>query len=205
MFIAIVTRLYYNNGKLRYYISDYFKKVADKLNIILVPIVSLKSIDKISVICNGLIVPGSGNDINPCFYGEISSKRSKIDAEYLLDQGAIWAFSKLNKPIIGICGGMQAINVAFGGTLYQDITNHNNINHKIRIEKDSKLFKFYRKNEVKVNSFHHQSIKRVALGFKICARSEDGVIEGIENGNIIGVQYHPEVMKDYDFFKFFLA
>ncbi len=204
MLIAIVTRLDYKNGKIRYYISNYFKKMADALNITLIPIVAKKSIKQVSKICDGLIVPGSGNDINSRFYGNNNMKKTKLDAEYLLDRDTILAFIKLNKPIIGICGGMQAINVCLGGSLNQDIVNHNNSNHKIRIERSSKLFNYYQNKKIKVNSFHHQSIKIVAPGFKVSARSQDNEIEAIEKDNIIGVQYHPEVMKDYDFFNYFL-
>lgn len=77
--------------------------------------------EEIEKICDGLILTGSNIDINPIYYGE-EDKKEKID-EYKTDKKLIDLFYKKNKPILGICGGMQSINVHFGGSLYQDIQN----------------------------------------------------------------------------------
>lgn len=108
-------------------------------------------------------------------------------------------------PILGICRGIQIINTAFGGTLYQDqseggFIKHNRFDrtedgvHEIRIEEDSFLEKIFRRSTLFVNSLHHQMVKDVAPGFKVSARAADGCIEAIEKDDIIAVQWHPEAM-----------
>ena len=122
-----------------------------------------------------------------------------------LDFAMIKKFNDVNKPILGICRGIQAINVFFGGGLYQDIPNHKllrNERHNVKFEKDSFLYDCYKTEQMQINSLHHQAIKTVAKGFKVVAKSEDGIVEGIENKNIIAVQWHPEYMKDMKFFEY---
>lgn len=162
---------------------------------------------------DGLIVTG-GIDINPLFYkeacrheqGESSTRRDMYEIELIKR----CADKKI--PILGICRGLQMINVTFGGTLFQDnklasayIQQHDQKErkdypiHSIRVKKDSFLHpivgeKYY------VNSFHHQSIKKVAEGFHVVARSEDSIIEAIQHDelNIWAVQFHPEMMHARD-------
>lgn len=97
----------------------------------------------------------------------------------------------MNKPILGICAGIQEINVIFGGTLHQQIPNHylrDNSKHEIHIMNDSFLYEVYKSNFMEVNSYHKQAIKNLAPNFKITAISADGIIEGIERDNIVAVQ-----------------
>lgn len=205
MLVAICARLEIKNGKKRWFITDYFKKLACHLNWTLIPIVSPKDVQKISELCHALIIPGSGNDINPKYYKEKPIfKNQYYDEEYKLDKAAIKAFFGQNKKIIGICGGMQSLNVYFGGTLFQDIDNHNNTFHPIKIINNTFLSSYYKKKTVKVNSFHHEAIKNIAPNFQISAISNDNIIEAIESENILGLQYHPEVLKDYNIFKNFI-
>ncbi len=124
-----------------------------------------------------------------------------------LDFTIIKAFNNANKPILGICRGIQAINVCFGGSLYQDIPNHKlqkEGRHNVKIEKNSFLYDCYNTEKMQVNSLHHQAVKKVAEGFKVVAKSEDGIVESIENENIIAVQWHPEYMMDTKFFEYFV-
>ena len=118
----------------------------------------------------------------------------------------IHKFSKAHKPILGICRGIQTINVAFNGTLIQDIPetkkydNHLQENlegyhHLVKTIPHTKLNK-YLGNEFMTNSFHHQAIDDIAPGFVVSAITADGIIEGIEKDNIIAVQWHPE--KNHD-------
>lgn len=211
MILAIIERIEdisekkpFNN---RYYITEHYKNIFDKLNILLFPVISETNLDKVCELCDGLIVTGSCIDINPKYYNEKAIEGKIYDRdEFKLDKKLINLFSDKNKPIIGICGGLQSINVTFGGTLNQKIPNHNliNLKHKINISNDTFLNKVYENNNLLVNSYHNQAIKDVAPNFKIAAISEDGIIEAIEKGNIIGVQWHPEEMKDIIFFKTFI-
>ncbi|WP_426711260.1 gamma-glutamyl-gamma-aminobutyrate hydrolase family protein [Cetobacterium sp. SF1] len=159
---------------------------------------------------DGLIMSG-GHDVNPMLYGEepckelggIMPRRDKFDM--LLIKNAL----ELKKPILGICRGEQILNVASGGSLYQDLKfiegsyiKHNQGHlpdyptHTITIKQDSKLYSILGE-ETLVNSFHHLAVKTVAPGFKAVAYSKDGVIEAIEKDGdlfVMGVQWHPEML-----------
>lgn len=191
----------------RYYLTEFYKNISEQLNILLFPIISDNNLDKVIEICDGLIITGSPIDINPRYYNEeINDTGNYVVDEFKLDKKLIELFYNKNKPILGICGGLQSINVAFGGALKQNILNHDLIdkNHLIKIGNNTFLNEVYKQNELMVNSFHHQAIKDVAPGFKISAISEDGIIEAIEKDNIVGVQWHPEVINDINFFKYFI-
>lgn len=159
----------------------------------------------------GLLIPG-GADVDPLLYGEEPrrelglTKRSNDDFEIHLLRTARTA----HLPILCVCRGEQILNVAFGGTLYQDIpsqlpesfrhqqtpTDRNDATHSLNLKSDSLLAKIYGCEQMVVNSFHHQAVKTPAPGFTVSARSKDGVIEAIENQaeDILGVQWHPEAM-----------
>ena len=210
MILAIIERIEnvkeetpFNN---RYYLTEHYKNIFDELDVLLFPIVSDKNLETVCNICDGLIVTGSCIDINPSYYNEepIDSKKYDID-EFKLDKAIIELFANANKPILGICGGLQSINVYFGGSLNQNINNHN-LNdklHKINIKENTFLYEIYNNNAC-VNSFHHQSIKDLANGFNVSAKAEDGTIEAIEKDNIVGVQWHPERVNDLLFFRHFI-
>lgn len=121
----------------------------------------------------------------------------------------------LNKkiPILGICRGAQILNVSLGGTLYQDtkkelehlnllnhseIENWNTYSHEIKIKNDSILYGIFNKNTMKVNSIHHQSIKKLGKNLSVSAFSTDEIIESIEYMDderfVLGVQWHPEML-----------
>lgn len=119
------------------------------------------------------------------------------------------------KPILGICRGLQILNVALGGTLYQDIPSeapgnlvlHRQLSkehvatHSVDILHGSKLKAIMQADSLLTNSFHHQSIKKLAPGLKISANSRDGIIEGVETSEanfIVAVQWHPECMVKSD-------
>lgn len=161
---------------------------------------------------DGLIFSG-GEDILPEIYGEnpinelraISTERDFFEIELFK-----LAYD-MDKPILGICRGIQLINVASGGTLYQDIhvqrenalghyptkIKRDSLYHFIDIEKGSKLFDIFNEERIMVNSFHHQSVKNVSQSFRITARSYDGIIEAIEAKDkkfVVGVQWHPEAL-----------
>lgn len=216
MIIAITDRYY--KDKTSKVIPEYFrypkqfKDIFEELNIILFPIASLTNIKEIVKFCDGLIVSGRAIDLNPKYYNEEAIEATNLCKEYdgedPLDFTLIKAFHEANKPILGICAGLQSINVVFGGSLYQDIPNHciEEIQgrHKIQIQENSFIYQYYQEDKIQVNSLHHQAIKEVAKNFKVTAISEEGIVEAIEYNNIIGVQWHPEVMMDIGFFKKFI-
>lgn len=191
----------------RFYITRFFKDILEEMDILMFPVVSSKNIEKVADFCDGLIVTGSCIDIHPKYYGEESLEKGNFSIdEYQEISKVIDCFVKSEKPILGICGGLQDITVYFGGSLYQDIANHDlkEGRHNIKVVPDSFLYEVYQKTEVEVNSYHHQAVKRVPKGFSITAVSGDGVIEAIEKENIVGVQWHLEEMKDKIFFQMFV-
>ncbi len=168
-----------------------------------------KSVERI----DGLVMTG-GQDVNPSLYGEkihekcgsISDERDNFEM-ILLEEA-----SKQNMPMLGICRGLQIINVFFGGTLYQDLpleypseiehrmkAPNNREEHKVKVEKDTILYSLMGE-EIGVNSCHHQGIKKLGNMLKSSAFAYDGLIEAFENKekNIIAVQWHPERLYDQD-------
>lgn len=212
MKVAIVKRV--ENYKdiypfnIRHIIEDSYRKIFDELGIIVIPIISEKNLEEISELCDFLVLPGSFIGVDPKYYNDVPypGKNYKYD-EYVLDRKVINLFVSKNKPIIGICGGMQTLNVYFGGDLNQNILNHklcDNSKHSINIEKNSFINNVFKSPNALVNSYHRQCIRKLAPNFKVSAISDDGIIEAIEYKNIIGVQWHPEVLNDMNFFKTFI-
>jgi putative glutamine amidotransferase len=170
-----------------------------------------ESLEQALSLIDGLVLTG-GADIHPSFYGEeITSPISlSPDQRTEFDLQFFRAALKAGKAILAICHGMQIVNVALGGTLYQDIPSQlpgSTINHRaaegkayarhsIRIEPGSRLAAIFEgMPEFEVTSTHHQAIKGLGKEFQVSARSPDGLIEGIElrdHPKLIGVQWHPE-------------
>jgi putative glutamine amidotransferase len=160
---------------------------------------------------DGLVITGGNFDINPSLYSEntngsrnIKNKRTNFEIEIFKK------FLKTSKPILGICGGEQLMNVATGGDLIQDIkasietnveheqTNpRNEVSHEVTIKSNSKLFQIINKDEIKVNSAHHQSVNKTGENFIASALASDEIIEAIEHIQhpwCIGIQWHPEFL-----------
>ena len=197
-------------AKRRLYINGYFSEVAEKAGFILFPVCSQIGIEEIVAMCSGLIIAGRDRDINPKFYGEEPLEGLEYPEdpyEDELDFKLIELFEKNNKQILGICSGLQSLNIYHGGSLKQHINDHTSkeklVRHSIDIEENSFVHSLYG-NKAEVNSIHHQAVNRVAEGFKVTAVSEDGTVEAIEKGNLIGLQWHPEVDYEIDTFKKFL-
>ena len=132
---------------------------------------------------DGFLIPG-GYDIDSKYYNESIISCHNIDNEIdELDKKIVAYALKSNKPLLGICRGLQSINVFLGGSLKQDIINHNNENH----------FIIFNNKHYLVNSFHHQSVKNLGKNIKVLAKSLDDEIEIISFKSIIGVQFHQEI------------
>ena len=172
---------------------------------------NIKNLKKVYTFIDGLIITGGNFDIDPKIYGKKSSdariiKNQRTDFELKICKN----FIKNNKPLLGICGGEQLLNIACGGTLIQDIKKYNNkslnheqiiprnkTSHSVKIDKKTKIFKIIKKDLIRVNSAHHQSIDKIGNNLIISGVAKDGIIESIEhkkNNWCIGVQWHPEFL-----------
>ncbi|MBT4878748.1 MAG: gamma-glutamyl-gamma-aminobutyrate hydrolase family protein [Alphaproteobacteria bacterium] len=174
---------------------------------------------------DGLLITGGNFDISPSLYGngdihnKTSLKESRTSFEWNLTKEAI----SLNKPILGICGGMQLLNVILGGDLIQHIPDeienalehevkpYDNPAHTINIKAGSLLYKLAEdKKVIGVNSSHHQAVKNLPKNIIASGISSDSVIEAIEHSNynfMLGVQWHPEYLisqLDHNIFKEFV-
>ena len=162
---------------------------------------------------DGILLPGSDTDVDPKYFGEEPHPKLKkiIPEKEQTDFLVLAEAEKLKIPLLGICFGMQALNIWRGGSVFQDIEAQipNALKHEqgiplergshtIEIENESLLAKLAgNKTSVRVNSHHHQSIKEVGKNLKATARAKDGVIECIEDTRadrfVLGIQWHPEL------------
>jgi putative glutamine amidotransferase len=180
---------------------------------------SIDKSDEIAMLFDALLLCG-GPDADPLMYEEecLPGNGDICPERDLSDVNLINSFFNARKPILAICRGIQMLNVAFGGSLYQDI--YSMINkplqhsqrapkwypaHKIEIIEGSFISKCFNGSySGNVNSFHHQAIKNVAKDFFVTSNTSDGIIESIEyNGDVegfvaVGVQWHPELMAEKD-------
>lgn len=199
--------------------AHYPEQVADAggipMQLPLLPGMSDGMMDAMLAICDGFLLPG-GADFDSDWYGE------SLLPGLLPDDGALSRESQetalrfirkmvsSGKPMLGICLGVQVINVAMGGSLYQDIPSQkpSEVCHRTPVAQiedrwqmahtvttaEGSLLRGILGAEVTVNSFHHQAVKDIAPGFTASAWSPEGLVEAIEseNGRILGVQWHPE-------------
>jgi putative glutamine amidotransferase len=153
---------------------------------------------------DGLLLPGS-RDMDPRFYNEephtklrpMSLERTESEIRAL--ENAI----RNELPVLGICGGMQLINVFFGGSLYQDIgsqlagalCHEDGSEHEIHLLEGTRLRAIVNNDSFTTRSYHHQSVKVLGSGLRVCAKSPDDVIEGVESvaSFVVGTQWHPEL------------
>jgi len=161
---------------------------------------------------DGLLLTGSGPDLPPSLYGErqrypfgiVSERRAsfELDLVHLAKQADV--------PLLGICGGMQTMNVACGGSLFQDISSQlskplqhrqrsaaTNLSHTVVVAPGSLLRRIVRSMSIRVNSSHHQSVKAVAPSLIASALAPDGIVEAIESPThhfFLGIQWHPEFL-----------
>ena len=164
---------------------------------------------------HGVLLTGGG-DVVSLNYGEephrAASYQDPVRDE--MEMEVVSIALKLGVPILGICRGIQILNVALGGTLIQDIPSqvqgshqhytHGHapvLSHSLLVEHDSVLASVLGTTELPVNTYHHQAVKDLGKGLRVCARARDGVIEAIESSEgkpILAVQYHPEEWAERD-------
>lgn len=194
----------------QFYVYQYYINMFKKINAELIFITpsSYQTYQQFMEICDGLLLAG-GLDIDASYYHEINHPSNQLELKEVdqMDFDLIQLCYQMHKPIIGICRGHQIINVAFGGTLYQDINSQyeTTINHSQSIHQvychdihvvENTTLANYLSCITLVNSYHHQNIKDLAPGFKVMAYSDDGLIEAIEKDNIVSIQWHPEKVND---------
>lgn len=213
--MGLLTNVY---GSTEHYLEAVRKAGGIPVQLPMMPGASREELRKLADLCDGFLFPGGG-DFDPEWYGE------KLLPELYPDQAAmdrpsqktVLEFIRLavetGKPILGVCLGMQILNIAMGGSLYQDIAiqlatairhpvravilpDRWAVAHSVSIAEGSLLHRIVGQGEIGVNSFHHQAVKEIASGFRVTATAPDGVAEAMEHDckPILGVQWHPENM-----------
>ena len=206
---------------------EYFESIlrAGGFPVLIPNIRNEKTINSFFDSVDGILITG-GVDIHPRYFGQKPhSKLSRTTrARDYLEMKVIQIALKKNIPLLAICRGHQILNVAMGGTLYQDLScikqktlihsdqGQTGVNfHRANIEKKSLLYKIIGAQNIKVSSSHHQVIDKLGRGLKSTAFAPDGLIEAIEfpeNDFTIGVQWHPEVtpkmMHSKKLFRYFI-
>ena len=159
---------------------------------------------------DGLVLTGGG-DIHPRFYGsQINDEMYDIhESRDVFEMALARRAAARNMPTLAICRGMQVVNVAFGGSLIEDIpaeigTRHATLgegayerHQAVGLDETCNLAALFGDTQLKVNSIHHQSVRDVARGFRIVAWADDGVVEAIEaegDWPLLAVQWHPEYL-----------
>lgn len=216
------------NRKINKVNNTYIQSVIENGGIpVVIPVLQdIEDINRYIDIIDGIIFTG-GEDVSSLYFSEepirevshIDRDRDKMELELFKE-----AYDR-DMPILGICRGVQLINIALGGSLYQDIykavpeaighTCGHNIqegHHTIEVDRDSILYEVYGEEKLLVNSLHHQAVKDLGKNLRVTSRAVDGIIESIESTEdkiIFGVQFHPEAMgtkyKEYNgIFKYFI-
>lgn len=160
-------------------------------------------VDEIAQRLDGILLSGSSSDVNPALFGAARHPRlGQVHPERdALDRALIRHAIDSRKPLLGICYGIQALNVALGGSLVQHVETgieHSNAEacHKVLVEADSLLARIGSAGEHVVNTSHHQALDRIGDSLRVTAHAPDGVIEAVETTEagrfLVGVQWHPE-------------
>lgn len=199
----------------RYTLADTYTKAIEKAGGVPLMLPPQHDAAPLLDILDGLLLSGGG-DIDPKHFGQddVHPKTYGIDAErddleFSLLRGAL----NRDMPVLCICRGIQVLNVAFGGDLYQDVADQfcSDLQHRqqdagivkeepghvVNVEPESLLARTYGATEIDVNSFHHQAVHTPGDGLRVVATSPDGLIEGLELPKkrwVLGVQWHPEMM-----------
>ena len=172
---------------------------------------STHSAKDIFSLIDGLVITGGNFDIDPQMYGKDEDGSRIIKNNRTIFETTICQMClDTNKPILGICGGEQLLNVVCSGTLIQDIASsnvnslkheqlnpRNQTSHSVNIKQKTKLYNIVKKQKIQVNSAHHQAIDKLGNKLIISGYADDGIIEAIEHSQhdwCVGVQWHPEFL-----------
>ncbi|MGB8453146.1 MAG: gamma-glutamyl-gamma-aminobutyrate hydrolase family protein [Anaerocolumna sp.] len=170
-----------------------------------------KDLKEVVNLCDGFLFTG-GPDIDPFRFGEETIRQCGVvvPERDKMEEDLFHIAMEADKPILGICRGIQILNVFLGGTLYQDITaqfpadlslahsqpsGRSVLSHSVLVKEETLLHDILSKDYIKVNSFHHQGIKDIAPSLKVAGVSADSLIEAVylpEHKFFLGVQWHPE-------------
>lgn len=195
--------------------EDYITSIEQAGGIpIIIPVIKdLELLPSYVDMCDGILLTGAVYDVAPERYGE-KNLEGKVNKPVPRGDNfeicmAQYVIRETKKPLLGICRGHQVINVAMGGTLYQDLeqegfcahcfteSGKENPQHEVFIEKNSWLYRIFGEEVVPVNSLHHQAVKDLGSRLVASAVSKDGVIESYEINDgrfVLGIQWHPEMM-----------
>ena len=196
---------------------DYVEGVAGAggVPVVLPPVGDERAAEAVIRGLDGLLLSG-GSDLDPGYYGEEPSPELGVTLPErdAFEMALVELALRHGMPVFGICRGMQVLNVALGGTLYQDLpsqwegevlkhrqdTPKWQPTHEVRVAEGSYLAEITGCELVKVNSYHHQGIKDLADSLVVTGRSSDGVVEAVEAGDLserwlLGVQWHAEAMR----------
>ena len=206
-----------DEGKHNYFITGYYAEAVIRAGgtPVMLPACSDDEVIQSHLdLIDGLILIG-GNDVSPELYGDekqLPITKPSPELRQKFNQSLAKGALERDLPVLGICMGCQALNVAAGGTLFQDIPSQvkgcdirhsykllSCPFHNVRIEKGSLLYRIVEKEVLEVNTSHHQAVRDPGKGFMVTARSEDGIIECIENPEknfALGVQWHPEIIHE---------
>ena len=172
---------------------------------------TLEEVDKL---IDGYLFTG-GNDINPELYDEANVAATDVNVIRDTMEKYIYGIAKKeNKPLLGICRGIQIINALEGGTIYQDLKSDHKMSenhiqkppydkpaHKVILLYESPLHKLLGTENIMVNSYHHQAIKKMAPNLRIMAMALDDIVEGIYDKKRLfmwGIQWHPEFVLEWE-------
>ncbi len=208
----------YDDEKESYWMLPGYMKMLEAENAIplMLPLTSkAEELDYFLEICGGFLLTG-GHDVSPSVYhaakeplcGPCCELRDEME-QYILNRAV-----EQDKSALGICRGIQFMNACYGGTLYQDLATeytscidhhmkppYDRVAHQVTVQKGTPLYDILGREQIGVNSYHHQAIKQLSSKFHTMAFSEDGLIEGIympSHKFMMGIQWHPEFSYEVD-------
>ncbi|WP_242647928.1 gamma-glutamyl-gamma-aminobutyrate hydrolase family protein [Candidatus Desulforudis audaxviator] len=192
--------------------ESYFRAVeqAGGVPVLLPPLSPGLGVGRMVELVDGILLAGGG-DVDPVFFGEEPLPDTGIitPERDLFEIALVRRVLHAGRPVLGICRGMQVLNIAAGGDIHQDVSRAGarikhyqeaprwHPTHRLHVRPGSLLARILGEGALRVNSLHHQAVRRLAPGFSVSAQAGDGIIEAVEGTGpafVLGVQFHPESM-----------